>query len=244
MQQYEVQILRDVLRDRVEWDLASPLAPEDFAGTLCQDLGLSGEALPLISNAVREELSQHKRAVMEQYLVGSGALYLHVKRELDQAIIEEREERIEFAASKKRVELFGLATPDGPSSQAATPTPGPSGIDSPALPPAAITEKRGRGRPPKYPRTSGVDDLYQPAVPLLPAARRRKEAEASMTAILNRTAKPLQDIWRDWADAKESGPFLERLNADDLERMAHEQLRTARRGKRDQARAAPGRRRR
>lgn len=218
------------------------MAPEDFASGLCRDLGLTGEALPLIANAVREELSQHKRAVMEQYLLGSGAQYLHAKRGLDQAILEEREERIEYAASKKRAELFGLATPDGPGSQAATPTPGPSGIDSPALPPA-IPEKRGRGRPPKYPRASGGDDV-QPAVPLLLGARRRKEAEAGMTAILNRTSKPLQDIWRDWADAKESGPSLERLSADDLERMAHEQLRAARRGKREQARAAPARRRR
>lgn len=206
--------------------------------------------MPLIANAVRDEITQHKRAVMELYLVGTGAQYQRLVRDLEEATEEEREERIEWAAAKKRAELFGLPPPqlslEGAASQGATPTPGPSGIDSPDLVPA-VAEKRGRGRPPKYPRASGLEgELAGPvgSEPMLPAMKKRKEAEMALNTLLNHTAKPLQDIWRDWSDAKESGPSLERITQEDLERLAHEQLRAARRGKREQARAAPSRRRR
>lgn len=243
--------MRDVLRDRVEWDLCSPLTAEDFAESLCRDLGLTGEAIPLIANSVRVELAQHKRAVVEQGLLGSGAQYEEARREFEEAQLEERQERIEWAAAQKRAELFGLPAPqpavsDPASQQGATPTPAPSAVDSPA-PAPLVPEKRGRGRPPRHSRLSVTEgDLIGTGGTglTLPAMRRRKEAEAALASILNRSSKPLQNIWRDWFEAKETGPTLERLSPEDLERLAQEQLRTARRGKREQARAAPGRRRR
>lgn len=63
--QLDVQISTHVLRDRIEWDLSSPLPPSLFARTYCADLGLSGEALPLITHAIHEELLKHKRDALD-----------------------------------------------------------------------------------------------------------------------------------------------------------------------------------
>ncbi|KAJ4466156.1 hypothetical protein C8J55DRAFT_587766 [Lentinula edodes] len=52
----DVQISTHHLTDHIEWDLLSPLTPEAFSLQLCADLGLSGEAIPLIAHAVHEEL--------------------------------------------------------------------------------------------------------------------------------------------------------------------------------------------
>ena len=57
--------------DHIEWDLLSPLTPEQFASTLCADLGLSGEAVPLVAHAVHEELIKHKRDAIEWGVIGS-----------------------------------------------------------------------------------------------------------------------------------------------------------------------------
>ena len=47
--------------DHIEWDLLSPLTPEAFARQLCADIGLTGEALPLIAHALHEEILKHKK---------------------------------------------------------------------------------------------------------------------------------------------------------------------------------------
>ncbi|KAH7050363.1 hypothetical protein BKA62DRAFT_739217 [Auriculariales sp. MPI-PUGE-AT-0066] len=65
----DVQIDARHLIDHIEWDLLSPLLPEDFARALCADIGLSGEAVPLVAHAVHEELLKHKRDALEWGLV-------------------------------------------------------------------------------------------------------------------------------------------------------------------------------
>ena len=51
--------------DHIEWDLLSPLTPEAFSIKLCSELGLTGEAVPLVAHAVHEELLKHKKDVIE-----------------------------------------------------------------------------------------------------------------------------------------------------------------------------------
>ena len=58
------------LVDHIESDLLSPLQPEEFAATLCADLGLGGEAVPLVAHAVHEELLKHKKDAVEWGLLG------------------------------------------------------------------------------------------------------------------------------------------------------------------------------
>ncbi|KAG6828558.1 hypothetical protein H0H87_001592 [Tephrocybe sp. NHM501043] len=61
----DVQIANHHLLDHIEWDLLSPLTPESFARTLCTDLGLGGEAIPLVAHAIHEELLKHKKDAVE-----------------------------------------------------------------------------------------------------------------------------------------------------------------------------------
>ncbi|KAF9242648.1 hypothetical protein BU15DRAFT_43815 [Melanogaster broomeanus] len=61
----DVQIATYHLLDHIEWDLLSPLTPEAFSQQLCMELGLSGEAVPLIAHAVHEELMRHKKDAIE-----------------------------------------------------------------------------------------------------------------------------------------------------------------------------------
>ncbi|KAF9220892.1 SNF5-domain-containing protein [Gyrodon lividus] len=61
----DVQIATYHLLDHIEWDLLSPLTPEAFSQQLCAELGLSGEAVPLIAHAIHEELVKHKKDAIE-----------------------------------------------------------------------------------------------------------------------------------------------------------------------------------
>ena len=70
--QIDVQVATYHLVDHIEWDLFSPLTPETFAITLCADLGLAGEAVPLIAHAIHEELIKHKRDAIEWGVIGSS----------------------------------------------------------------------------------------------------------------------------------------------------------------------------
>lgn len=110
---YEVQILRHMLRDRLEWDLCSPLTPEGFARKLCDDLGLTGEAQGLIANSVREQLINHKRAVLELGLAGSGRVLKEKEREMEVAWAELHAEKVE--KQRKRLERGGGGGGDGGS---------------------------------------------------------------------------------------------------------------------------------
>lgn len=66
----DVQIATYHLMDHIEWDLLSPLTPEDFARQLCSELGLAGEAIPLIAHAIHEELMKHKKDAVEWGVIG------------------------------------------------------------------------------------------------------------------------------------------------------------------------------
>ncbi|KAI6098101.1 hypothetical protein F5141DRAFT_1146636 [Pisolithus sp. B1] len=44
--------------------------PEDFSKQLCAELGLAGEAIPLIAHAIHEELIKHKRDAIEWGVIG------------------------------------------------------------------------------------------------------------------------------------------------------------------------------
>lgn len=66
----DVQVDNHHLLDHIEWDLRSGLTPEEFTRQLCLDLGLAGEAEPLIAHAVHEELMKHKKDAIEWGVIG------------------------------------------------------------------------------------------------------------------------------------------------------------------------------
>ncbi|RPD60058.1 SNF5-domain-containing protein [Lentinus tigrinus ALCF2SS1-7] len=66
----DVQIATHHLLDHIEWDLLSPLTPEEFSVKLCTELGLTGEAAPLIAHAIHEEIVKHKRDAIEWGVIG------------------------------------------------------------------------------------------------------------------------------------------------------------------------------
>ena len=68
--QIDVQVDNHHLLDHIEWDLRSGLTPEEFTRQLCLDLGLAGEAEPLIAHAVHEELMKHKKDAIEWGVIG------------------------------------------------------------------------------------------------------------------------------------------------------------------------------
>ncbi|OCF75214.1 hypothetical protein I204_04067 [Kwoniella mangroviensis CBS 8886] len=61
----DVQIYTHILRDRIEWDLSSTLPPVVFVKQYVKELGLTGEAVPLITWAIHEELLKHKKDALE-----------------------------------------------------------------------------------------------------------------------------------------------------------------------------------
>lgn len=68
--QIDVQIANHHLIDHIEWDLLSSLTPEAFSVKLCSELGLTGEAVPLVAHAVHEELLKHKKDAIEWGVIG------------------------------------------------------------------------------------------------------------------------------------------------------------------------------
>ncbi|THH02937.1 hypothetical protein EW145_g6672 [Phellinidium pouzarii] len=70
----DVQIATYHLMDHIEWDLLSPLTPEAFAQRLCADIGLTGEAAPLIAHALLEEILKHKKDAIEWGVIGGDTV--------------------------------------------------------------------------------------------------------------------------------------------------------------------------
>ncbi|KAH9979909.1 hypothetical protein BGW80DRAFT_1271218 [Lactifluus volemus] len=66
----DVQVDNHHLLDHIEWDLRSGLTPEEFTHQLCLDLGLAGEAQPLIAHAIHEELMKHRKDAIEWGVIG------------------------------------------------------------------------------------------------------------------------------------------------------------------------------
>ncbi|KAF9492012.1 SWI-SNF chromatin remodeling complex, Snf5 subunit [Pleurotus eryngii] len=75
----DVQIANHHLQDHIEWDLLSPLTPEMFSQKLCMELGLTGEAVPLIAHAIHEELIKHKKDAIEWGVIGSSEQEEHAR---------------------------------------------------------------------------------------------------------------------------------------------------------------------
>lgn len=65
-----MQVDNHHLLDHIEWDLRSGLTPEEFTHQLCLDLGLAGEAEPLIAHAIHEELMRHRKDAIEWGVIG------------------------------------------------------------------------------------------------------------------------------------------------------------------------------
>ena len=68
--QIDVQVDNHHLLDHIEWDLRSGLTPEEFTHQLCLDLGLAGEAAPLIAHAIHDELMRHRKDAIEWGVIG------------------------------------------------------------------------------------------------------------------------------------------------------------------------------
>ncbi|EMD39783.1 hypothetical protein CERSUDRAFT_132336 [Gelatoporia subvermispora B] len=106
----DVQIAGYHLVDHIEWDLLSPLTPEAFATTLCAELGLAGEAVPLIAHAVHEELVKHKRDAVEWGVIGVET------READEPAADRPRDKSGLSLLKDKTGLglgWGRAPKDG-----------------------------------------------------------------------------------------------------------------------------------
>lgn len=86
--QIDVQISNYHLMDHIEWDLLSPLTPEAFAGQLCADIGLTGEAAPLIAHALHEEILKHKKDAIEWGVIGGDNISTRDTPAGEDAVVE------------------------------------------------------------------------------------------------------------------------------------------------------------
>lgn len=239
---YDVQILHHSLRDRLEWDLSSPLTPEAFAAQTCKDIGLSGEALPIIATALRENLLNHKRAVGEMGLIGLGELWGRAQAEEDEA---RKEVALEIQAAKRR-KLAGL-TPTGstPLPGEVTPMPTAAVLDpslsgTPSADAAPASTPGGQAAASLLPENGPSADAAQATPPRLPPKVRIAHALEAKADLVNRGPRLLLGAWRDWFDSKEFGPLLEYLPDAEIERREGEALRAIRRSRRDMARSGDG----
>ena len=97
--QLDVQLSTYSLRDRIEWDLSSSMTPEFFTASYCTDLGLTGEARPIIAHAIHEEILKHKKDAYESGLYGPGAVQYDDRKDAPQklrGIWRDYSEREEF----------------------------------------------------------------------------------------------------------------------------------------------------
>jgi chromatin structure-remodeling complex subunit SFH1 len=70
--QIDVQIGTKHMLDHIEWDLRSSLTPEEFTAVFAADVGLTSEAIPMITHAIHEELLKHKKDVIEWGVLEGG----------------------------------------------------------------------------------------------------------------------------------------------------------------------------
>ncbi|GJD06644.1 Chromatin structure-remodeling complex protein BSH [Galdieria sulphuraria] len=68
----DIRIGKVVLRDQFEWDRSNAdNSPEEFAETLCKDLGLTREFVPAVAHAIREQLQELAEHPYTRCLQGS-----------------------------------------------------------------------------------------------------------------------------------------------------------------------------
>ena len=229
--QYDVQIYKHHLRDRLEWDLCSPLTPDAFAVQISKDLCLSGEALPIISNAIREQLLNHQRSAIESDLIGKGHEYGRWQQEIEDA---EREEAENMRRRRRGIPILPLKPLQMMQEEQEEEM-------------EVLGPRRRRGADDPYSSQQEESRVPTPTpktnVILRTPAQRKGIAEFFQQQITEKGPRRLEGVWRDYHDSREFGPLIEMLTEEDLERIEQEAVRASRRGRRDQQRNA-GRRRR
>lgn len=226
--EYEVQLARYMLRDRLEWDLGSAWTPEAFAKTLTRDLGLSMESNVLISHAIREQLLQHRRAALDLGLFGSGKIY---KCTMDEIMDIERAEQQQALLDGAGSEV-GEALGDEASQRRAMAAAQSVDVDDASAvlrddfaPPNTRSRRLATGG-------GGMDSSL--GVPFvvpdvsLPLPVRRQHALATLRDLLALGPRPLEGVWRDFGDVPDFGPLLEYLSDAELEKMEEADLRASR----------------
>lgn len=247
--QYDVQILRHSLRDRLEWDLSSPLTPEAFAAQTCKDIGLSGEALPIIATAVRESILNHRRAVLDEGLFGLGDAWgaadeaeMEARQEIEAMKVQKRLGADEAAATKSE-NLPTLLESSAKDSRAPSKSPMP--------PPPLPVSRLGVPLPQTDGQTDGESGTASPILdaedasdatppptlePKVDPRYKLAQAVAEKQRFTERGPRPLTSVWRDWFESKQFGPLLEYISNEDMEKREMEALRATRRQRREAAR--------
>ncbi|WFD35139.1 Chromatin structure remodeling complex protein sfh1 [Malassezia cuniculi] len=204
--EYEVQVLRHVLRDRLEWDLASPLTPEEFARSLARDMGLPLEGCALVAHAVREQLLNHRRAALELGLFGTGKIFKCASDEL--ALVFQEEQQMQ------------LENPGEPMAEDTL-----DELRDEMEPPTTRSRRTGgdsNNNNNNAPNSFALPDKSQPLFV------RKQQALATLRDLLALGPRPLEGVWRDFHEAHEFGPLLEYLSEADLEKMEEAELRASR----------------
>jgi len=231
--QYDVQIYKHHLRDRLEWDLCSPLTPDAFANQLSKDLCLSGEALPIISNAIREQLLYHHRSAIELDLIGKGTEYARWQQEIEDAEREEAENAKRKWRGLPILPLKPLQMMQEEQEEESEVL-GPRRRRAVGEDPTASSQQEESRVATPTPKTNVI---------LRTPAQRKGIAEYFQHQLTDKGPRRLEGVWRDYHDSREFGPLIEKLTEEDLERIEQDAIRASRRGRRDQQRIA-GRRRR
>ena len=225
--EYEVQSVRHVLRDRLEWDLGSELTPEGFAQTLTRDLGLPLESGVLIAHAVHEQLMHHRRAALDLGLFGSGKIY---KCTMDELVAVHRAEQAQAATlDEAPVDEFDEQRRAVEAAQAAEYDELPAGPRDESAPPNTRSRRIAGGI--SGSGAAADSSLSMPFIvpdKSLPLAMRRQQALATLRDLLTIGPRPLEGVWRDFTDAADFGPLLEYLSEAELEKMEEADARASR----------------
>ena len=206
----------------------------------------------LISNSVREQLLNHKRAALELGLLGVGRVLREKEEEIEQAGREIEQERRE----KERRRLEGI--PDtAPSTREASATPQAQSqthtqvnsdeedVETLHLTATATREPSVSAAATPVPtrsssRLHGVREPTPQPPPKLSPIQRLHAATYTIREILSRGPRPLEAVWRDITESREFGPLLERLSDEDLEKIEEANVRASRRNRREAQRGIAG----
>lgn len=226
--EYEVQILRHILRDRLEWDLSSELTPEAFAMALTRDLGLTSESGVLISHAVREQLLKHRRAALELGLFGSGKIYRCTMDELVQVY---KDEAAEVQAANRELDTSAGDHAGDHAERRAVEAANALETDVPARDDDVLAPPNTRSRRIAAGAAASDSSLSVPFIipdKTLPLAVRKEQALATLRDLLALGPRPLEGVWRDFHDAPDFGPLLEFLSEAEMEKMEEADMRASR----------------
>lgn len=184
--------------DHIEWDLLSPLTPEAFAKGLCADIGLSGEAIPLIAHALHEEILKHKKDAIEWGVIG-GDIPAPSAQVVNTRSVADAIDEVGSTGGTRAGTRAG--------SVAAAANPGYSQVDKAKERSvtilAPLKDKTGLG------------------IGLSNWGRAPRDG-------LGRGPRALKSVWRDWSEAEEFATRFEVLTAEEVERREIERERASR----------------